>query len=184
MSDAPIVPINFFGSHGLVFPAGRSGAPAAVAALAVLVALSGTNVRADADGPALQPATLAAWQAYERQVDARYSQTAAQAFFAADAFARPATWRQDAIAGATPMFQLRSPAPGDAIPDVPDGRIHHWVGAIFVPGRTVADVVRDLESHAGQESGAYDDEIASRLIESGRERVRVPGSCAARRSSP
>ena len=139
----------------------------------MLVALSGAPVHAAADGPALQPATLAAWQAYERQVDARYARAAADVFFAADAYARPATWRHDTIAGATPMFQLRSPAPGDPAFDVPDGRIHHWVGAIFVPGRTVADVVRYLEAHAGQESAAYDDVIASRLLERDGDRVRV-----------
>jgi putative flippase GtrA len=165
--------INFFGSDGLVFAPGRRHAPAAVTALAVLVALSGAPLHAAADGPALQPATLAAWQAYERRVDARYARAAADVFFAADAYARPASWRQDTIAGATPMFQLRSPAPGDPVPDVPDGRIHHWVGAIFVPGRTVADVVRYLEAHAGQESGAYDDVIASRLLERDGDRVRV-----------
>ena len=71
------------------------------------------------------------------------------------------------------MFQLRSPVPGGPEPDVPDGRIHHWVGAILVPRVTVDEVVRYLQAHAGQESGSYEDVIASRLIARDGDRVRV-----------
>jgi putative flippase GtrA len=163
---------NFFGSRALVFAVRRPRAPAAIAAL---VALSIVQVSAAAAGDAasLHPATLAAWQAYERQVDERYTRATGNAFFAADAFARPDTWRRDAAAGATPMFQVHAPAPGSPEPDVPDGRIHHWVGATFVPRLTVSDVVRYLEAHAGQESGSYDDVIASRLIARDGDRVQV-----------
>ena len=57
--------------------------------------------------------------------------------------------------------------------DVPDGRIHHWVGAIFVPGTTVDQVVKSLVANAGQESGSYDDVIASRLIARDGDHLRV-----------
>src|SRR6185503_5277176 len=127
----------------------------------------------ESSSPVLQPSTLFAWQSYERVVDERYQRATANAFFAGDAFGRSPGWRREAAAGATPMFQLRSPAPGTPEPDVPDGRIHHWVGAIFVPGTTVDQVVKYLVAHAGQESGSYDDVIASRLIGRDGDRLHV-----------
>jgi putative flippase GtrA len=164
--------INFFGSHVLVFATRR---PRVAGTIAVLIGLSTVPVSAAGGSvsPALQPTTLAAWQAYERQVDERYARATGETFFAADAFARLAGWRHEATSGATPMIQLDSPVPGGSEPDVPAGRIHHWVGAIFVPGLTVDAVVRYLEAHAGQESGSYEDVIASRLIARDGDRVRV-----------
>jgi len=163
--------INFFGSDALVFAAGRSAATAALAAILALTAVPIQATGGD-DAATLQPATLAAWQAYERNVDERYHR-AADPFFAGDAFGRSGDWRGDAAAGRTPMLQIRSAVPGGPEPEVPDGRIHHWIGATFVPGLTVADVVRHLQTHAGEESGSYDDVIASRLLQREGDRLRV-----------
>lgn len=167
--------LNFAGSHALVFAASRPRAWRGIGAIAVAAAASIVPLSAASDNasPVLQPTTLSAWKSYERQVDDRYQRATANAFFAADAFGRSGAWRKDAAAGGTPMFQLRSPVPGAAEPDVPDGRIHHWVGAIFVPGRTVDQVVKYLVEHAGQESGSYDEVIASRLIARDGDHLRV-----------
>ena len=56
---------------------------------------------------------------------------------------------------------------------MPEGRIHHWVGAIFVPRTTVDAVLTYLQAHAGQEAGAYDDVIASKLLSRDGPRLRV-----------
>ena len=48
--------------------------------------------------------------------------------------------------------------------DVPDGKIHHWAGAVFVPGLTLQAVLQHLAKQAGRESEYYDDVIASRLL--------------------
>ena len=167
--------LNFAGSHALVFAASRPRAWRGIGAIAVAAAASIVPLSAASDNasPVLQPTTLSAWKSYERQVDDRYQRATASAFFAADAFGRSGAWRKDAAAGGTPMFQLRSPVPGAPEPDVPDGRIHHWVGAIFVPGRTVDQVVKYLVEHAGQESGSYDEVIASRLIARDGDHLRV-----------
>jgi putative flippase GtrA len=166
--------LNFAGSHRLVFASNRPRVRRAIATAAVtsIVLVAPVGASSNSDSPALQPTTLTAWQSYEKQVDERYQRAAANAFFAGDAF-HASSWRNEAAAGRTPMFQLRSPMLGGAEPDVPDGRIHHWVGAIFVPGVTVDEVVRYLVSHAGQESGSYDDVIASRLIARDGEHLRV-----------
>ena len=39
------------------------------------------------------------------------------------------------------MARVPSFAPGAAEPSVPDGRIHHWVGAVFIPGVTLDQVL-------------------------------------------
>jgi len=167
--------LNFAGSHALVFAASRPRAWRGVGMITVAAAVSIVPLDAASENssPVLQPSTLSAWQSYERVVDERYQRATANPFFAGDAFGRSPAWRKDAAAGGTPMFQLRSPAPGAPEPDVPDGRIHHWVGAIFVPGVTVDQVVKYLVAHAGQESGSYDDVIASRLIARDGDHLRV-----------
>src|SRR4029079_10267247 len=56
---------------------------------------------------------------------------------------------------------------------VEDGKIHHWIGAIFVPGVTVESLVQRLEQNAGHESEHYEDVLASRLIDRNGDRLRV-----------
>ena len=167
--------LNFAGSHAVVFAASRPRALRGIGAIAVAAGASIVPLSAAGENasPVLQPTTLSAWQSYERQVDERYQRATANAFFAGDAFGRSPAWRKDAASGGTPMFQLRSPVPGAPEPDVPDGRIHHWVGATFVPGTTVDQVVKYLVANAGQESGSYDDVIASRLIARDGDHLRV-----------
>ena len=176
--------VNFLGSDRLVFtpldPASRT--PPAIrasrwrrtaAATVAAVVLSLLPLRAADDGGPVRPATLAAWEAYERQVDARYGREVSQPFFASDALGGATNWRNEALAGRVPMFQARRAAAGAAEPDVPDGRIHHWVGATFVKGMTVAGVIASLQAHAGQESQSYEDVIASRLLSRDGDRVQV-----------
>ena len=118
----------------------------------------------------LQPRTLAAWEAYQRQVDDRYRKDAT---FAHDAFGGDKKWREVARGGAIAMFEADRPLPGGQTVDVPDGTINHWVGAVFIPGATLADVLQDLEAECGQGITTYEDVIASRLIERHGDRVRV-----------
>ena len=49
-------------------------------------------------------------------------------------------------------------------PAVPDAKIHHWVGAVFVPGVTLDRVLATLKDSAGNESRFYDDVMQSRLL--------------------
>ena len=177
--------LNFFGSDRLVFkplapgmsppsrrPASGLGRSAAATLTAVVLAL--LPVRASSEGGPAKPATLAAWEAYERQVDARYGREVSQPFFAADALGGASTLAERS--GGRSEFRCFRPdarRPGAAEPEVPDGRIHHWVGATFVKGMTVAAVIASLQAHAGQESHAYEDVIASRLLSRDGDRVNV-----------
>lgn len=123
------------------------------------------SLRAGPDAADLRPPTLQAWSAYERQLGARLqTATAAGApFFALDAYGIK-EWRVSAMAGGVSMHRLDRPLPSGATPDVPDGKIHHWVGAVFVPNLTVEAVLQHLSKYAGRESEHYSEVAASRLI--------------------
>jgi putative flippase GtrA len=113
----------------------------------------------------LQARTLQAWTTYEQRVDGRYGSVSpgSTPFFALDAF-KVNDWRATALNGGVAMARIDRARPGDAEIDVPDGKIHHWAGAIFVPNTTVATVLERLSRLAGQESKHYEEVIASRLL--------------------
>ena len=152
---------NFGASEWLVFRRA-----AAAAALFVMMFLPATTHAAVIDGAELQAATLQAWMAYERAVDARYDAAASAGtapFFALDGVGE-ADWRGRARGGAIPMARIERPAPGGPEIDVPDGKIHHWTGAIFVPGVSVDELLKRLAELAGNEQKHYADVLASRVI--------------------
>jgi putative flippase GtrA len=166
--------VNFVASEALVFRT----------APIVILALIGTfsapmSVRAADLAAELTAATVAAWQQYERQVDERYERAPATGdpFFAQDAFKdsapQPQGWRQQVINGQVSMVRVSSSGPGVSSPEVPDGRVHHWVGAILIPNAEVNAVVGHLKNRAGRESEAYDDVTASKLLSREGDRIRV-----------
>ena len=127
------------------------------------------------DGAELQAATLKAWSVYERSVDARYDAAAPAGtapFFALDAFGQ-ADWRGQARGGTIPMARVDRAAPGGPELDVPGGKIHHWTGAIFVPGVAVDEVLKRLAALAGTEQKHYADVLASRLISKADDRFQI-----------
>jgi hypothetical protein len=56
-----------------------------------------------------------------------------------------------------------APATDDGILKVPGGLLHHWRGAAFIPGVTLADVLRITRSY-DEYSAMYDSVVASRLV--------------------
>ena len=153
---------NFGASEWLVF---RRAAATAVLVVAMMLQPMTTHA-AVVDGAELQAATIQAWTAYERAVDARYDAAAPSGsgpFFALDGVGE-ADWRGRARGGAIPMARIERPAPGGPDIDVPNGKIHHWTGAIFVPGVSVDDLLKRLAQLAGNEQKHYADVLASRMI--------------------
>ncbi|HTE18594.1 MAG TPA: GtrA family protein [Armatimonadota bacterium] len=166
--------VNFVTAQRLVFDEGSPARSLSISLPLLLLLLLPAPLHAGADdGATLRAETLAAWHAYERAVDERYARQTAERFFAADAFAAGSGWRQAALGGGTPMLAIRSSAPGAPEPSVPDGRIHHWAGAVFIPGVTLDSVMRYLVSYAGQEAGKYEDVVASKLLARDGDRLRV-----------
>ena len=151
--------VNFAASEWLVFR--RTASLTAVMLLIGSAAFASTGP----ESVELRAPTLQAWSAYERQVDARLKNAAAEGspFFALDAFGFKG-WKEAAMSGRISMQRLERPQPSGSSVDVPDGKIHHWAGAVFVPGVTLQAVLQHLAKQAGRESDYYDDVIASRLL--------------------
>jgi putative flippase GtrA len=164
---------TFTASETVVFQAARASAVVLVAALALV--LHPARVAAADVGAELGPATLAAWQQYERQVDARYDATApgANPFFAEDAFNLQPGWRQQVLSGQVSMVRIESASPRTGAPTIPDGKVHHWAGAIFVPGARIDAVITRLRDRAGLESDSFPDVTASRLLSRDGDRIRI-----------
>lgn len=136
----------------------------------VLVALIWPAAASAAAGTGAEPAglgapTVQAWLAYERQVDSRLkaASPAGAPLFALDAYGVKG-WKAAAMAGKVAMHRFDEPVPGASPVDVSGGKIHHWAGAVFVPGLTVERVLQHLTTYAGRESEQYSDVVASRLI--------------------
>ncbi|MGH9370198.1 MAG: GtrA family protein [Vicinamibacterales bacterium] len=154
-------------------------------ALAAAFVLAVHSVAAADTGPAavssgemlavdLQAQTVQAWNKYEERVDGRYEAAAPAGtpFFALDAFGSQ-DWRSTASQGGIALSRIERARPGDAEISVPDGKIHHWAGAIFVPGTTVAAVLDRLSRLAGDEAKYYEDVIASKRLSKDGDRYRI-----------
>jgi putative flippase GtrA len=149
--------INFAGSHTAVF----KSAPAAAVLLLVLAPGTATA------GPSSP--TLAAWQAYEARLDAAYRTSVAappDRFFAHDRASLAPGWRQAVLSGTPSLVKIEAAS-------VDDGKIHHWIGAMFVGGLTVDAALQRVKAAAGKESASYEDVLASNLIERTDDHARV-----------
>ena len=161
--------VNFSASEWLVFR--RSAAAALILLTVQPLAAAGPADLAAVD---LRAHTLRAWNAYEQRVDARYYEAsgASKPFFAMDAFGMK-DWRAAAKRGEAVMTRITAARPGEGEPDVEDGKIHHWAGAIFVPGLTVDRLLKQLADLAGQEQRYYEDVLASKLLGHDADRYRI-----------
>ena len=117
----------------------------AAAALLTLIWLA-TSLPVQALAPAseLKPATVAAFDNYSRQLEARHDVdlSAGAPFLWVDTLPEAARKaNSDKLArGEVVMQQL-------ARPDCPDGIIHHWIGTIFIPGATLPQTLRLLQDY-------------------------------------
>jgi hypothetical protein len=105
--------------------------------LIVAGAVLAAGVRVAASGPRAE--SIAGWKAYVASAEARRD-----GFLALD-FAGGAEAERQALAnGQVVIARMDETAWGDAI-DVPGAMVHHWRGAVFVPGITVEALVAALE---------------------------------------
>jgi putative flippase GtrA len=170
--------VNFAASERLVFKTARA---AAGAALVVLVPFATPAPIAAAPGAdmataELTPATVAAWERYQKQVDERYERAAsagADTYFAQDAFKTGSAWRQQIAAGLVSMARIEAPTPGNGDVSIPDGKVHHWAGAVFIPRARIEAVIDRLKDRAGRESESFSGVVASKLLGREGERLRI-----------
>jgi putative flippase GtrA len=167
--------VNFGASELFVFKQAAVATVIVLASSSALLASEPPRAAGGSDMLAvdLQSRTLEAWNAYEQIVERRLDSATPTGtpFFALDAF-RVADWRATAMRGVF-MSRLDRARPGDPEPSVPDGKIHHWVGAIFVPSASVPQVLDRLSQLAGKESTHHQDVIASKLLSKDGDRYRI-----------
>lgn len=147
--------LNFAASETVVFRTARC--------LSVLIFILAAHPSLSAQGAA----TLTGWASYQSSLDARYeADTNASTFFIHDHEGGQRSWRDTVRAGGINVVQLDAPS-------IEDGRIHHWVGAVFVPGVGLEALLRRLKQQAGHESQFYDDVVESRLLGKDGDRLRI-----------
>lgn len=107
--------------------------------LGVLLALGAT---AGAAGGGLAPATAAGWQAYVASTDERRlaEQRAGTRFLAMDFQPQAAADRRAVLAGGLAI----RPVEGSLA--VPKALVHHWRGAVWIPGVTVPQLLQAIEA--------------------------------------
>lgn len=120
----------------------------------------------------LRPRTIAAFDQYVKATEARMA--TAPAFLWADGLAASAS--RDTFdrlrKGELVIERLKTLAAGRSI-DVPDGIVHHWMGAVFVPGVTVNQTVRLLQDYDRHSTIYAPSVAASRTLSREGDRFRV-----------
>jgi hypothetical protein len=142
--------------------ADMTGDVAASVVTAVLVAA--LMVSPAAGGlPGLPAAAESRWQAYVTATEAtRAREGASGAQFLALDQRGDGTERQ-AVLGGEVVIRPVEPAPGGSATSVPGAHVHHWRGAVFVPGTTVERLVASLE----QRPPTQDDVLSARILTRG-----------------
>jgi hypothetical protein len=95
----------------------------------------------------LRPETVTAWNAYRAGVESRRSQERADRgrFLALDFLPTRAGDRRAALAGDLVTRRFDRARSGAARVDVPSGRVHHWLGVVFIRGTSVSELLSRLE---------------------------------------
>jgi hypothetical protein len=122
----------------------------------------------------LGPETLGGWSAYVSATEDRVRREleSPRGFLAMD-FLEPedaaAERRQVLGEGVALMRKMQNSNSQGRRMTVPGALVHHWRGAVFIPGVTVRQLLVDLQSHAPEQ----EDVLRSTILERGPDRMRV-----------
>lgn len=122
-------------------------------ALAAALALAGTSQAAE-----LQPATIVAFDRYVRATEAQR-----EAERRSGKFLRTANGPEVARlrSGEVVVQQLGAAA----VIEVPEGLIHHWLGAVFIPGVTLQQTLAALQDFDNHHKVYAPEVVSSRLLQ-------------------
>ncbi|HYN07212.1 MAG TPA: hypothetical protein VES67_07460 [Vicinamibacterales bacterium] len=137
--------------------------------IAGLVLLSGSTVAA----ATLTPAALAGWTSYlgstERRIEREFGAT--DRFLAQD-FGPDAAGKRRALLGGAILVEPVDATDTQGRPiEVPSALVHHWRGAVFIPGARLGDLVTKLQS--GAPAARQEDVLQSKVLERQPDRMRV-----------
>jgi hypothetical protein len=121
----------------------------------------------------LEPKSVAGWSAYVAVAEARMAREldSTGRFLGIDFDRDGAAEREAVLTGRVVIRRLQASATDGRSIQVGSARVHHWRGAVFIPGVILSDLIAELQRTvppAGQ-----DDILDSRLLERGPDRMRV-----------
>ena len=147
-----------------------SGFRPAIAALLVWIGALGAVVSA----ARLVPESIAGWSAYVSATEDRVRREleSPRGFLVMD-FLEPgeaASGRRQVLdEGVVLMKKMQTSDAQGRRMTVPGALVHHWRGAVFIPGVTVRQLLVELQSHAPEQ----EDVLRSSILERGPDRMRV-----------
>ena len=171
LAVASVSLVNFVANDRLVFHEKENTtmklpAPVSSAQRIVAIAFGVMLVGANPQAAELRPETIDAWSLYIQLTEARVREELGstdgflvQDFDDANRGFRTAIRRGDVL-----VRQMETRHPDGSAVDMPAGAIHHWRGAIFVPGITLNEVLDRVQSPLKQED-LQEDVLESRVIE-------------------
>jgi hypothetical protein len=116
----------------------------------------------------LEPKTLEAFNRYVQATEARIDKelTRPGAFLYVESLAEPK--RSETLAGIRKgdiyMEPLKTRDASGAVIEAPDGLIHHWIGAVFIPGATLGEVLNLVQDYDHHQDVYKPEVIRSKLI--------------------
>ena len=121
----------------------------------------------------LEPESLAGWTTYVHATERRLAHELGDGrrFLGIDFDSDAAAERKAVLGGQVVVRRLEVPGVNGRPIDVSSARVHHWRGAVFVPGATLADLLAELRRNAPP--AGQDDVLASRVLERGPDRMKV-----------
>jgi putative flippase GtrA len=139
------------------------------AGLALLVAIVVPAANGRAAAAELRVDTRAEWDRYVALTESRIDRELrnARGFLAADFDGRDtARGLSDKLrSGAIPVVNVVTRGGDGAGVDVGSGMVHHWRGAVFIPGASVDDLVAALQDPTGRRAHRQQDVLATRVLE-------------------
>jgi hypothetical protein len=124
--------------------------------------LAGLTVRtAEAAGPS--PQALAAFNQYVDQAEAQihHEEAAPESFLGLQAFPAPTP---EELEARLRRGEIIITSGGITPVEVPGGLVHHWIGIVFIPQATIADVFAVLQNYDQMARYYSPDVAASRLV--------------------
>ena len=136
------------------------------------LALAGGLSLSSAGGAELTPAAITGWNAYRSATEQRIARelAATDRFLVLDFRAAAADNRRALLAGERLIEEMTTADAGGRAVNVPDALVHHWRGAVFLPGVRLDDLLRRLQDGPPPKQ---EDVLASRVLERGPNRMRV-----------
>ncbi len=170
LAVASMSAVNFLGADRLVFVGARVPV---VAVGAVVVALTSGAVHA----AELTPETLAAWRTQVAATEARIDRELhSQGRFLAldfDGAIAAAEARAALRNGTVTVKNLAGTDRGGQGVEIPSGTVHHWRGAVFIPGVEVEQVLAAVADPSAGTAHKQEDVLEARVLSRSPNRLRL-----------